>query len=60
MITGMLQIFPPYGFVLLDLGFTLSYVSTYVAVNFNFYLENVLKPFSASTPFDESIIAKRV
>uniref|UniRef100_M1DKW3 Gag-pol protein n=1 Tax=Solanum tuberosum TaxID=4113 RepID=M1DKW3_SOLTU len=41
-------------------GVSLSFVTPYVAMNFNFLPEKLSDPFSVSTPVSESIIAERV
>lgn len=59
-VMSMLQIFSHDVYVLLSPGSTLSYVTPYVAVNFNLGHDSISEPFSVYTPIGESIIAKRI
>ncbi|KAG5590150.1 hypothetical protein H5410_040664 [Solanum commersonii] len=45
--------------VVSNLGASLSFVTPYVAMNFDVLLEKHLEPFSVSTPVGESILAER-
>lgn len=45
-------------YVFLDPGYTLSYVTSYVAVSFGFEPEIILEPFSVSTLVGDSIMAR--
>lgn len=56
----MLYIFSRDVYVLFDIGSTLSYVAPYVAVHYDFGLENIHDPFLGSTLVGESIIDKRI
>lgn len=56
----MLLIFSRDVYVLLDLGFTLYYVTTYMEVSVGFYPKNIPELFSISTPIGNSIMARRV
>lgn len=47
-------------YVLLDPESNLSYVTPYVAVGFGFKLEDIVEPFSVSTPVGGSVLGKRV
>lgn len=58
--TGMLKLFSHDMYYLLGPSSSLSYVTLFVAVYFNFGLECVSDPFSASTLVNDSVIAKRV
>lgn len=57
---GMLQIFSLDVYVLFDPGSTLSYVTPYVAISFDFEPENISETFSISTLVGDSIIDRRV
>ena len=59
-VTGMIQVFDSNVYALLDLGASLSFVTPYVAMNFDVIPEQLSEPFSVSTPVGESILAKRV
>ncbi|KAG5572875.1 hypothetical protein H5410_062641 [Solanum commersonii] len=59
-VTGMIQIFNFDVYALLDPGASLSFVTLYVAMNFDVLPEKLLEPFSVSTPVGESILADRV
>ncbi|KAH0715889.1 hypothetical protein KY284_008794 [Solanum tuberosum] len=59
-VTGMIQVFDFTLYALLDLGASLSFVTPYVAMNFDVIPEQLSEPFSVSTPFGESILAERV
>lgn len=60
MVTGILKFFSHDAYVLLDPGASLSFVTPYVAMKFGVFPEQILKPFSISTPVGKSIIARRV
>lgn len=57
---GMLQLFSDDIYVMLDPDSALSYMTPYLAMNFNFVPKNIFKPFLVSTLVGESIIARRV
>ncbi|KAH0739576.1 hypothetical protein KY290_038281 [Solanum tuberosum] len=59
-ITGMIQVFNFDVYALLDPGASLSFVTPYVAVNFEILPKKLSGPFSVSTPVGESILAERV
>ncbi|KAH0679012.1 hypothetical protein KY284_020097 [Solanum tuberosum] len=59
-VTSMIKVFPFDVYALLDLGASLSFVTPYVAMNFDVHPEQLLEPFSVSTPVGESILAERV
>ena len=48
------------GYALLDLGATPSFVTPYIAVQFNVISETSSEPFSVSTPVGYLVIARRV
>ena len=58
-VTDMIRVFDFTFFVLLDPGAILCFVTPYVAMNFEVSPEQLREPFSVSTPFCESILAKR-
>ncbi|XP_069145474.1 uncharacterized protein [Solanum lycopersicum] len=60
LVTGMLKVFSPDVYSLLDPGATLSFVTPLVAKNFDILPDILHEPFIVSTPVDESVIAKRV
>ena len=45
---------------MLDLGATLSFVTTYIEVQFSVSLETLSEPFSISTLVSDPVIARRV
>lgn len=57
--TGTLKLFSPDIYCLLDSGFTLFFVTPYVAIYFVFDPKCILDPFSMSTPVGDSIMAIR-
>ncbi|XP_069146944.1 uncharacterized protein [Solanum lycopersicum] len=59
-VTGMIQVFDFTIYILLDPGESLSFVTSYVAINFDISLEQLSKPFSVSTHVGESILSERV
>ncbi|KAH0674527.1 hypothetical protein KY290_024941 [Solanum tuberosum] len=59
-VTGMIQVFNFDVYALLDPGVSLSFITPYVAMNFDVLPEKLLDPFSAYTPVGESILAERV
>ncbi|KAH0669343.1 hypothetical protein KY285_023504 [Solanum tuberosum] len=59
-VTGMIQVFDLTVYALLDPGASLSFVTPYVAMNFDVIPEQHSEPFSVSTPVGESILAERV
>ncbi|KAG5570110.1 hypothetical protein H5410_059876 [Solanum commersonii] len=59
-VTGMIQVFDFIVYALLDPGVILSFVTPYVAMNFDVIPEQLSEPFSVSTPVGESILAERV
>ena len=60
LVTGMLKVFSPDVYSLLDPGATLSFVTPLVAKNFDILPDILHESFIVSTPVDESVIAKRV
>lgn len=56
----MLQIFSHDVYCFLDLDSTLSYVTPYVAVHFDFCPESIFDPFFVSTIVGEPIAARKV
>ena len=56
----MIRVFEFTIYALLDLWANLSFVTPYVAMNFEFLLEQHSEPFSVSTPVGESILVERV
>ncbi|WMV44903.1 hypothetical protein MTR67_038288 [Solanum verrucosum] len=56
----MIQVFDFTIYVWLDPGASLSFVTPYVAMNFDVIPEQLSEPFSVSTPVGESILAERV
>ncbi|KAH0705892.1 hypothetical protein KY285_010419 [Solanum tuberosum] len=59
-VTGMIQVFKSNVYTLLDPKASSSFVTPYVAMNFDVIPEQLSEPFSVSTPVGESILAKRV
>ena len=47
------------GYALLDLGATPSFVTPYIAVQFNVISETSSEPFSVSTPVGDPVISRR-
>ena len=45
---------------MLDLGATLSFVTSYIALQFSVSLQTLSKPFSVSTPVGDPVIARGV
>src|SRR5688572_22476892 len=58
-VTGMLRVFSFDCYALLDLGDTLSFMTPYVANQFEILPEHLLDPFTVSTHVSESILAER-
>ena len=56
----MIRVFDLTVYALLEPGVSLSFVTPYVAMNFEIILEKHSKPFSVSTPVGESILAEIV
>jgi len=56
----MIQIFYFNIYALLNPGASFSFVTPYVAMNFNVLPEQLSEPSSVSTPVGESILAERV
>ena len=56
-VTGMIQVFDLTIYALLDPGESLSFVTLYVANNFEIHPEKLCEPFYVSTPVGESILA---
>ncbi|WMV10108.1 hypothetical protein MTR67_003493 [Solanum verrucosum] len=56
----MIQVFDFTVNALLDPGASLSFVTPYVAMNFDAIPEQLSEPFSVSTPVGESILAERL
>uniref|UniRef100_M1DFF0 Gag-pol polyprotein n=1 Tax=Solanum tuberosum TaxID=4113 RepID=M1DFF0_SOLTU len=50
MVTGTLRVFNLDVYALIDPGATISFITLYIAVNFNVSPETLSKPFSVSTP----------
>ncbi|KAH0776371.1 hypothetical protein KY290_007782 [Solanum tuberosum] len=59
-VIGMIRVFDFTVYALLDPGVSLSFVTSYVAMNFNVLPEQLSESFSVSTPVGESILAERV
>ena len=59
-VTGMNKVFDYTVYALLDLGQSLSFVTSYVVINFNVITEHLSELLSISTPIGESIQEKRV
>ena len=58
--TGMIKVFTFDVYALLDPGVILSFVTPYVANQFEILPEKLCEPNCVSTPVGESILAKRV
>lgn len=56
----MLQLFSLDVYSLLDLGSTLSYMTTYVSMHLGFCPKNIFIPFFNSTWVDDSIVARKL
>ena len=56
----MIKVFIFYAYALLDSGVTLSFVTPYVANNFDILLEKLCESFGVSIPIGEFILAERV
>ena len=56
----MIKVFTFNIYALLDPGESLSFVTLYVANNFEIHPEKLCEPFYVSTPVGESILAERV
>jgi len=56
----MLKVFNSDVYALLDPEASLYFVTPYVAMNFDVLPEQLLEPFSVSTPVGESILPERV
>ena len=56
----MIKVFTFDVYALLDLGESLSFVTPYVANQFEIHSEKLREPFSVSTPIGESILEKKV
>ncbi|XP_075108932.1 uncharacterized protein LOC142180763 [Nicotiana tabacum] len=59
-VTGTLTIFTFDVYALIDLGSTLSYVTSYIAKKFVIEPEKLCEPFEVSTPVGESVIARYI
>ncbi|KAH0781716.1 hypothetical protein KY290_001314 [Solanum tuberosum] len=59
-VTGMIQVFDFTIYALLYLGESLSFVTPYVAMDFDVIPEQLSEPFNVSTPVNESILTERV
>ena len=59
-VNGMLQVFDFSVYALLDPGASLSFVASYIAMNFDVIHEKLSEPFSVSTLLHESILVDRV
>ncbi|KAH0678989.1 hypothetical protein KY284_020074 [Solanum tuberosum] len=59
-VNGMIQVFNFNFYALLDPGASLSFVTPYVAMNFNVLPEQLSEPFRVSTHVGESIVVERV
>ena len=55
----MIQVFDITVYALLDPGSSLSFVTPYIAMNFNIIPEQLSMPFNVSTPVGESILEER-
>ncbi len=60
MVTSMLKVFLIDVYALLDPGSNVSFVTPYVAMNFDMLPEVLLEPFSVFTPVGDSVVARRV
>ncbi|KAG5572887.1 hypothetical protein H5410_062653 [Solanum commersonii] len=58
-VTSMIKVFTLNVYALLDPRESLSFVTPYVAMNFEVLSEKLYEPFSVSTPVGESILAER-
>lgn len=56
----MSKLFSYYVFYLIDLGSTLSYVTLFMDVHFNFGPEYLSYPFSISTMVSDSVVSRVV
>ncbi|WMV45522.1 hypothetical protein MTR67_038907 [Solanum verrucosum] len=59
-VTGMIQVFNFDVYALLDPGANLSFVTPYVAMNFDVLPKKLIEPFSVATPTSKSIQVERV
>ncbi|XP_070057968.1 uncharacterized protein [Nicotiana tomentosiformis] len=59
-VTGILTICSHDVYALIDPGSTLSYITPFIAGKFGIVPEILSDPFAVSTPFGESIIARRI
>ncbi|KAG5615358.1 hypothetical protein H5410_015182 [Solanum commersonii] len=59
-VIGMIKVFTFYIYALLDPGASLSFVTLYVAMNFDVLPKKLCDPFSVYTPVGESILTERV
>lgn len=57
-VTSMSKVFYHDVYVLLDPSASLSFVTSYVAMKFGIFTEQILDPFSISTPISGYIITK--
>lgn len=60
MITGTLHVFHLHAYVLFNPKALLSFVTPYIAINFNVSPKIIVEPFSISTSMGKSIIARWV
>ena len=58
-VTGMIKVFTYDVYALLDPEVSLSFVTPYVAMNFDVFCEQLFETFSVSTPVGESILGER-
>ncbi|XP_070050312.1 uncharacterized protein [Nicotiana tomentosiformis] len=59
-IKGILTVFSLHAYALMDPGSTFSYVTPYFALDFGIEPEQLLEPFSMSTPVGDSVISSRI
>ena len=57
-VTGMIQVIDFTFYALLDSGASLSFVTLYDVMNFDFIPEQLIESFSVSTPVGEYILAE--
>ena len=59
-VTGMLIFFHFYVYALFDPSATLSFVTPFVAIEFDILPKILIEPFSVSAPVGDLVVAKRV
>ena len=60
MVTGTLQVYHLYVYFLLDPGASLSFVTSYIAIDLGVSPEILAEPLSVSTPVGKTIIVRWV